>query len=211
LISSLSVNSSPEQRELRSDERMLDDIAQRTGGRRLEPWDAQAADLFSRQGLTLTASPLPVWDILIPLLLGLILVDVAARRIAWDRESMRRMALAGADKVRQFTTVRKVETRQSLDALKRVRDESQEQKARPAPAATPAAPDPKAKFEAKGVEGDITNLVGGATDKALPPPPKKIEPKGIQPTPGSHMGGLMEAKRRAQQAIKDKEQKPPPP
>jgi hypothetical protein len=40
------------------------------------------------------------------------------------------------------------------------------------------APDPRAKFEAKGVEGDITKVVGGATAKPIPPAPKKIEPKG---------------------------------
>jgi hypothetical protein len=71
-----------------------------------------------------------------------------------------------------------------------------------------ARPDPKAKFvpTGKGVEGDISKVVGGATDKPVPPPPKKAEPKGMPAGPGSHMGGLMEAKRRAQQAIKQKEQ-----
>ena len=73
----------------------------------------------------------------------------------------------------------------------------------PPPPATPR-PDPKAKFESKGVEGDITNIVGGATDKPIPSAPKKIEPKGGG-EPGGGMSNLMEAKRRAQQKIKDKE------
>jgi hypothetical protein len=74
-------------------------------------------------------------------------------------------------------------------------------------AAASSRPDPKAKFTptGKGVEGDISRVVGGATDKPVPPPPKKAEPKGMA-GPGGHMGGLMEAKRRAQQAIKQKEQ-----
>ena len=56
------------------------------------------------------------------------------------------------------------------------------------------------------IEGDITSVVGGATDKPLPSAPKKIEPKGGPPSPGSHTGGLLEAKRRAQQQIKQKEE-----
>jgi hypothetical protein len=72
-------------------------------------------------------------------------------------------------------------------------------------------PDPKMKFQAKGgaaVEGDITNVVGGATNKPIPPAPKKIEPKGMPAGTGTgeHLGGLMAAKRRAQQQIKDREQ-----
>ena len=68
-------------------------------------------------------------------------------------------------------------------------------------------PDPKAKFEAReGVSGDISKLVGGATDKPMPAAPKKIQPKGQQPTEGNTMGGLMAAKRRAQDKINEKEQ-----
>jgi hypothetical protein len=71
-------------------------------------------------------------------------------------------------------------------------------------ATSPSPRDPKAKFEPKTqtpVEGDISTIVGGATDKPLPAAPKKIEPKGA---PGG-MGSLMEAKRRAQEQIKKKE------
>ena len=53
---------------------------------------------------------MPVWDMLIPVLLGLILLDVATRRIAWDWQSTKRMAAAAAGKVREFTTTRKVES-----------------------------------------------------------------------------------------------------
>jgi hypothetical protein len=93
-----------------------------------------------------------------------------------------------------------------MEALTRVRNEAA---AKPAAAAIssapPARPDPKAKFTASGVEGDIGNLVGGATDKPIPPPPKTVAPKGAAPA-GGGMSALMEAKRRAQQRIKDQEQ-----
>ncbi|HEX4797032.1 MAG TPA: VWA domain-containing protein [Humisphaera sp.] len=215
LLGGVAMNTDPELRELHSNEAKLEEIALRTGGRVLTPWDAQNADLFSREKVIVTASPMPVWDLLIPILLATILLDVATRRIAWDWQSIRRMGLAVAGYVESFTTVRKVETRQTLDALKKVRKDVAETNfktdtgaaaAPKPPAAGGARPDPKAKFQARGVEGDITKVVGGATDKPVPPPPKKVEPKGGAPAgPGGHTGSLLEAKRRAQQQIKKKE------
>jgi hypothetical protein len=106
--------------------------------------------------------------------------------------------------------VRKVESRQTLDALKRVRDDVAEQRFKTTeqtPVTAGPLPDPKAKFEARGgVEGDISKLVGGASDKPVPAAPKKIEPKGAPGGTGGHTGSLLEAKRRAQQQIKQKEQ-----
>jgi hypothetical protein len=182
--------------------------------------------LFSRAGLPTASSPLPVWDVLIPFLLALIIIDVAIRRIAWDWHATKRTATAAANWVRSFTTVRKVEQKQAeqtLGALKQVRENVAEQKFKlpgesPPPAggstasssaAPPARPDPKAKFESRqGVQGDITQVVGGATNKAIPSAPKgKVTPKGQQPeSPANTMGGLMAAKRRAQEKIKEREQ-----
>jgi hypothetical protein len=226
IIAGLAVNTSPEMRDLRSNEARLREVATRTGGRFIEPWATEGVGLFSREGLRQTASPLPVWDILIPVLLGLILLDVAIRRIAWDWNATKRLAFAGAERVRAFTQTRKVESRETLDALQRVREQVAETRFGAAAGTTgttagtpasagvspgvspPSRPDPKAKFTptGKGVEGDISKVVGGASDKPVPAAPKKPEPKGLQAGPGGHMGGLMEAKRRAQQAIKQKEQ-----
>ncbi len=217
LLGGLATTISPELRDLKSNEARLREVADRTNGRLLEPWAPPGGGLFTREGLRQTASPLPIWDVLLPVLLALIIVDVAIRRIAWDWNSTKRLALAGADRVRGFTVTRKVETRESLDALRKVREEVAETKFKPAQtqttvaaaaAATPARPNPKARFEAgKGaaVDGDIAKVVGGASDKPIPSAPKKIEPKGAPAGGGGHMGGLMAAKRRAQQQIKEKE------
>jgi len=72
----------------------------------------------------------------------------------------------------------------ALDALKRVRDEVVETKFKTGDSAAPlpsrggpaAAPNPKAKFEARGVEGDITQVVGGATNRPIPSAPKMRAP-----------------------------------
>lgn len=218
LLGGLANSSSPETRELQSNDTLLEQIAERTGGRVIPAFDNNT-DLFSRENMTIAASPLPIWDVLMPFLLALIILDVAVRRIAWDWNSTKRMATAGANWVRSFTTVRKVEqAEQTLGALKQVRAGVAEQGYKPSTGqegakpggpgtSVPGKPDPKAKFEAKqGVSGDITQVVGGAQNKAIPPPPKKIQPKGQQPTEGNTMGGLMAAKRRAQDKIRDKEQ-----
>jgi uncharacterized membrane protein len=214
MLSGMSVNSSPEMRDLKSNPAVLQSIADRTGGRMLPPFDPEQADLFTRDGLTPTNSPLPIWDLLLPVLLGLILLDVAVRRIAWDWASIQKLLAAVGGRVHALTETSKVETRQSVDALKRIREEGATKDSDAAkqpvtgtavrPPAIVSAPDPKAKFEAKGVEGDIGSLVGGATDKPLPAAPKKIEPKGLSGGPVDSMGGLMAAKRRAQQQIKEK-------
>jgi hypothetical protein len=211
LLSGAAMNSEPEYRELKSNDRVLREVAARTNGRLWPAFDPASADLFRRDGLAVTSSPLPVWDVLLPFLVALLILDVATRRIAWDWNSTKRLATAVAVRIQEFTTMRRVESRQTLDALKRVREEVAETKFKPAESAGAAAqprPDPRAKFTApKGVEGDITQVVGGATDKPVPPPPKKIEPKGApSPGPGGHTGSLLEAKRRAQQAIKKKEE-----
>jgi uncharacterized membrane protein len=212
LMGGLTINGAPEQRDLQSNDALLQHVADATGGRMLTPFEVESAGLFSRDGLIVSASPLPIWDILIPVLLGLIIVDVSVRRIAWDWLATKRLAAAMAQKVRDFTqTTRKVdEGAPTLDALKKVREDVAEQKFKPAEkgvAAGAARPDPKAKFVAganQAVEGDITNVVGGATDKPLPAAPKKIEPKGA--VGGGLTSSLLEAKRRAQQQIKQKEQ-----
>jgi len=208
------VTASPELRDLQSNDGLLRSIAEQTGGRVLEPWMPETADLFNRAGVWPSASPQPIINYLIPALLALIIIDVAVRRIAWDWAAMKRLAAAGADHIRNFTvsTLSRgpQEQRQTLDALKRVRDEVAETRFKAETGAQPppmpkesARPDPKAKFQAgAGVEGDITKVVGGATDKPIPSAPKKVEPKGL--TGGSSIGGLMEAKRRAQQKIEEK-------
>jgi hypothetical protein len=215
----MAVNTSPELRDLHSNETTLREIANRTRGEVFTAFNLKPEDLFRREGLRQSASPLPIWDILIPLLLGLIIVDVATRRIAWDWASTKKMAQAASERVRAFTTTRKVESAATLGALKQVRRDVAEQRFRPADeegeaaaaggvssAAAPAArPDPRAKFEAKGVEGDISQLVGGASAKPVPPPPKNPQPKGPPQGPGAHTNRLLEAKRRAQQKIKDRE------
>lgn len=205
LLSGVAVNTSPELRDLRSQDAMMELVASRTGGRILEPWNPEAANLFSRENVRRTASPMPVWDRLLPVALALFLLDVATRRIAWDWASLKRAYAIATDRVRDFTTTRKVETRQSLDALKKVRTESA---AETIQAKGSPRPDPSARFEPVDmVEGDLTQVVGGAERKPVPPMSKTSEPpKGLQgDREGDTLGGLMAAKKRAQEQFRERQ------
>ncbi len=168
LMSGVSMDSSPEMRDLQSNDAQLEEIRLRTGGRLISSWDAAQADIFSRDGLAPAMQSAPLWDMLIMILLGLVLTDVAVRRIAWDWQSTKRMGFAVAERVRSFTTLQRGDAITTLAALKDVRRDVVTRRTEAVsrgPAATPVAqlPDPRARFNVgKGVEGDITSLVGGS-------------------------------------------------
>ncbi|HQY89750.1 MAG TPA: hypothetical protein PK402_13945, partial [Tepidisphaeraceae bacterium] len=197
------VNSSPELRQLKSDRVQIQEIIDRTGGRLLTPFDTTAS-LFTRVGLHPSTSPRPIWDILIPLLLALILLDIAIRRIAWDYNSMKRGVLSALGFVQSSIQTRKVETTQSIDALRDIRSKKIESK----PTIDLRKPDSTKKFEGEGVTGDISNVVGGATSDSGPSKKSTREPPPSDSgaTSEGGMGSLLEAKKKAQEEIKRREE-----
>ena len=60
----------------------------------LTPFDVQSAGFFSREGLKQTSSPLPIWDILLPMLLGMIIVDYIQLMTGRGRFENRTLELA---------------------------------------------------------------------------------------------------------------------
>ncbi|MGD9693132.1 MAG: VWA domain-containing protein [Phycisphaerales bacterium] len=75
----------PELRVLRSNDALLREIASRSGGRVLSMNDPMGAWLFARQGLPPTVSASPLWRSLLVWAVIVMLLDVATRRVAWDR------------------------------------------------------------------------------------------------------------------------------
>ncbi len=84
-IVGLEVSGSAEYAHLSADPQALITLAQRTGGRVFELDSSQPVDLFSREGLTVRRSLQPVWTVLIAIAFGLFLIDLAMRRVAFDR------------------------------------------------------------------------------------------------------------------------------
>ena len=221
-----SVNGSEEMMALKDDEAAARRVAEETGGRVIPMWstgpshDLFAADYVDAMGrqtsLARSTSPLPIWDWLIPVLLALILIDVAIRRIAWDWQATKAVVARAGERVWMITatTREEIEGRRAgdaatLGALRQTREQVAAGVRQPVAGATAVEerPDPSRKFEAASgaPEGDLSEVVGGATDKPVPRGPGgKITPKGQQPERpglGGDMSSLMEAKRRARENI----------
>jgi uncharacterized membrane protein len=105
---------SREFRVVTSNEALLRALADRTGGRMLEPGSPEAAALFDREALEVPRSPKPIWDLLAIIAAGLTVVDVAARRLAFDPAAIRARlrALVGREAERGGG---------SIDAMRRAR------------------------------------------------------------------------------------------
>ena len=79
----------------------------------------------------------------------------------------------------------------------------------PTPGAPPAAPtgpdrpDASRKFEGRGIQGDLTSVVGGATAEEKP---KRPEEKPEAGQPGEHTSSLLAAKRRAREQMNKKDE-----
>ncbi|MEL7087980.1 MAG: VWA domain-containing protein, partial [Planctomycetota bacterium] len=119
---------------------LLKEVAAATGGRVLDAADPVAANLFDRTHRFESVSTRPLQWLILPWIVGLLLLDVANRRLAWDPRAIAAWAKSAVTVQRRTAT----ETKQTLSALKRRR-------AQAAPGnETPAAPRPvtNQKFDA---------------------------------------------------------------
>ena len=86
LIAGTTINHGVEFRFRSSNDRLLRQVAERSGGRVLAlDQPAAEAGLFDRAGVPPRESLLPFWHLLAWIALGALLLDVANRRVAWDR------------------------------------------------------------------------------------------------------------------------------
>lgn len=74
-----------ESRQLQSNPGVLARLSAISGGRVLSMAEASSADLFDRAGLEPVRAFSPLWRLLLPWLIGVFLLDIATRRVAWDR------------------------------------------------------------------------------------------------------------------------------
>ena len=85
LIAGTTINHGVEFRFRSSNDRVLRQVAERSGGRVLSFEQAGEAGLFDRAGVPPRERLLPFWHLLAWTALGALLLDVANRRVAWDR------------------------------------------------------------------------------------------------------------------------------
>lgn len=190
LLGGAVVSGSPELREMSSNDAVLHEIVTRTGGRMLPPFDPAAAQLFSREGLPRVVRAVPLAEVLLVMAMATFLLDVANRRLAWDSDIWRLWWVALMGRVRGVTAVPHVASRQSLDALQRVRGEPQQGTVR--------------RFDVMVERDDVA--IGPATSQPPKPAMSKGRPSASQP--GDPLDGLIAAKRRAQQKMQEQMHKP---
>jgi uncharacterized membrane protein len=85
VIAGSTVLEGAEYRAKQSDDALLANIAKRSGGRLLSLAAPERADLFNRNGIKPREAVIPIWRMLLIYALGLFMLDVATRRVAWDR------------------------------------------------------------------------------------------------------------------------------
>jgi hypothetical protein len=72
-------------RRLQSSSRLLQQIAEETGGRLLDLQSGKTANLFDRTGIEPSEARLALWRPILLWALVVMLLDVGTRRVAWDR------------------------------------------------------------------------------------------------------------------------------
>jgi hypothetical protein len=120
-IGGASKSTSLEFRRYRSNIGLLDEIAEATGGRRLDIENPKLVNLFDRANMPRSESSLPIWPTILLWTIALMLLDVACRRIAWDVPTLQRAAAAGLARVSPMR-LRGRRSAETLSTLRRVSD-----------------------------------------------------------------------------------------
>jgi uncharacterized membrane protein len=161
---------------------LLQQIAEVTGGRLLDIRDPQSANLYDRAGMRRSVSLLPAWKLLLPFIIAALLLDIAARRIAWDARTIRRAAEAGLARVRP-ARLKGEESRATLAALRERSDavfDSMAREAKPGEAATTQRGAHEAPIDEEsrqaGIRAALDALQGKRPASAGPRAPKMASP-----------------------------------
>jgi uncharacterized membrane protein len=224
-----------ELRNFQSNIALLQQIAEMTGGRVLDPDDPGDANLYNRNVPIESRSTRPLRWQLMPFLLALLLLDVACRRIAWEGQEVAAWARGRANSIAGIMQTRKVEGGSTMAALKAKREETTEKLNQPAaeqsalsglaakvkgqangqstdkPKAKPAVSKTR-KFVASEEElaaasEDFSEAVGGAKEGATAKPiATAAMRKSEKPQDqGPTTSRLLDAKKRAQERMKNQE------
>lgn len=97
---------SPEFRRTRSNVALLDEIVEMTAGRVLDVREPLAVNLYDRTNLPRRVSAEPAWPLVMCIVLGLLLMDIATRRIAWDTGTAQRVTSRMLSMMRRSTADR---------------------------------------------------------------------------------------------------------
>lgn len=194
-----------ERRALTDNSALLQQVADLTGGRVLNP-DPRQAELFSREGLRMPISLSPIWLLVAVLGVTTFLADVAIRRVRFDIPAMYRA-------VRKAMGARRATSEAQIGALKAARERTREQMKAEEPASGKAKPKETAsvKFEAAAgatpAAGPITEGQRASAPKPTAPTQKADEKKAKGEPEEEGMSRLLRAKKRARDEMQDDKDK----
>ncbi|KPK78083.1 MAG: hypothetical protein AMJ79_01005 [Phycisphaerae bacterium SM23_30] len=200
--SAVTVPFAPEFRDLTDNSALLTEVSRITGGRVIRPQPDQA-ELFDRTEVKFPRTPLPLLDYLMLVWLGLFLLDVGVRRIAWDvraagRSLARHVQRIGRGRVSDPTLERLKQTRQKLrDQWARQAPEAQASRRYEAARDTAGEDLPLAKTAPKKQRPPLPTAGEKAAEKKEAAPAKKPKAKAAQDA--RHIQQLLKAKRRAKE------------
>ncbi len=198
VIGGVSRTAGLEYASLRSNDDLLAAIATESGGRLIELDSLAGANVFDRSAVRPVEARLPLWPALLAWSIALLLVDIGTRRIAWDRLLSREF---GASLRRDAAAVLKARGAQAAATAERLR--------RVEPALGSAATTPAGG--GLGAEDAVAIVREQAERRRQARRQASVAPTGTSPShriaePGAsaspdESGGLLAAKRRAQQRI----------
>ncbi len=200
-LGGLSRPAGAEHRSLRSNDALLEEIAQLTGGRVLEPTAEAGQSLFTYDPRPVRRAWIPLWQPLVVLTLIVLLLDIATRRVAWDRWFSREFAdefrAQAAEAARDRSSAARL-------AAERLRQKAAE-RARPVPAGSDD--DERAAELVRQAQRTRSQT---PVRQESPAPIKTARPAAPEPSAppepqgeGSSASGLLAAKRRARQQMED--------
>jgi uncharacterized membrane protein len=190
LQAAVTVPYSREFRAVKHNAVLLTELADQTGGRVLRAGDAALVDLFDAEDLEIPRSAKQVWDLIVIIAASLFIFDVAARRLAIEREWVVRV-------LRRAVGQRTEATAETVAAWKRARAQVAHRRMdRPA--------ERKARFEASEADASVAIDVGSEAPKDVSAPaaaPKRApaapEQADDEEEGGDYTSRLLAAKRRA--------------
>lgn len=208
LQTGLSVAFSPEYRELETNEALLSEVAQRTGGRVLTLADTAAA--FDTTSLTPAEARRPIWEYLVRWMLLLFLLDVAVRRIAINPIEIARKVrrfigeLAGKRQPAEASAA-------VLSTLKGTRERMRgDLVAGEKPSDAGPSPDRTARYQPEVPDKQVTEQLSKALDGASEletPVVARPTKKKTQTSEADFTSRLLQAKKRAREHMqKDQEE-----
>lgn len=219
VVGGVTIESNAEFRRLHSDDALLTRLAGATGGRVLSIATPDKWGVFDRTGVPPRVTMLPVFLPLIVLVLGLLLLDVATRRVAWDRFVSHEFGVDLRRSAAEATRDRGEQAGRALSGIRagrgvpaeRAADESEAGLGEQSAARVIAeARERRAREEAERLRRLREEMLGKPAGGGSASPDRDAR-NAEQPAPQKHHeedsgpGGLLEAKRRARERFEPSE------